>query len=96
MIAAAYALLFVSALLFAVRLLRGPTLVDRSLAVDGLLVCGFGLIVVQAIDSQLGTFMSVGVMLTLVGFVSTAVIARYIEGRLYDDDVIEQPDEVGD
>lgn len=86
MIVAAYTLLFAAALLFLVRLLRGPSLVDRAVGVDGLLVCGFGLLVVQAIETQRGTFMPVGVMVTLVGFVSTAVIARYIEGRLHDDE----------
>lgn len=96
MIVASYVVLFLAAFLFFVRLLRGPTLVDRSVAVDGMLVCGFGLIVVQGIHSQSGTFMPVGLMLTLVGFVSTAVIARYIEGRLYDEDEIEPPGEDGD
>ena len=95
MIAVTYAVLFLAALLFALRLLRGPTLVDRSVAVDGLLVCGFGLIVVQGINRQSGTFMPVGLMLTLVGFVSTAVIARYIEGRLFDDDDVEQVEDGG-
>jgi len=93
MIDVAYAILLVAALLLTLRLLRGPTLVDRSVAVDGLLVCGFGLIVVQGIDRQSGTFMPVGLILTLVGFVSTAVIARYIEGRLYDDEPAATPED---
>ena len=66
---------------FAYRLLRGPSLADRAIALDGLLVVGISTLLVTAMDTGRGAFLQVAVMLTLVGFISTAVIARFIEGQ---------------
>lgn len=81
MIPVIYAVLGLAFVLFGYRLGRGPTLADRVLAVDGLLVVGISVLLVNAMDTQRGVFLQVAVMLTLVGFISTAVIARFIEGR---------------
>ncbi len=66
---------------FGYRLWRGPTVVDRVIAVDGLIVVGVAGLVVNAMRTGLGSFVPVAVVASLVGFVSTAVVARYIEGR---------------
>ena len=81
MIGAAYLVLGAAFLCFAFRLLRGPSLADRVIAIDGMLMVGLGLIVVQAEDTGRGAFLQVAVMLTLVGFIGTAVVARFIEGQ---------------
>ena len=80
-IAITYDVLAVAFVLFASRLLRGPTLPDRVVALDGMLVCGLSFIVANAMDTGRGAFLQVAVMLTLTGFIATAVIARFIEGR---------------
>jgi multicomponent Na+:H+ antiporter subunit F len=67
--------------LFAVRMVKGPTLADRVLALDGMLVAGISVLLVYAMDSGEGAFLQVAVLLALVSFISTSVIARYIEGR---------------
>lgn len=69
-----------AALLFG-RLLRGPSLADRVIAVDGLVVTGISALVVDAVRTGDGSFLPVAVVFTLVGFVSTSVIARFIEGQ---------------
>ncbi len=66
---------------FAYRLVRGPTLADRVIAIDGLLVVGVSTVVVHAVDVQRGAFLQLAVLFTLVGFIGTAVVARFIEGR---------------
>jgi multisubunit Na+/H+ antiporter MnhF subunit len=66
---------------FGYRLWRGPTLVDRVIAVDGLIVVGVAALVVNAMRTGLGSFVPVAVVASLVGFVSTAAVARYVEGR---------------
>ena len=67
---------------FAYRLLRGPTLADRVIAIDGMLVVGLSTLVVQRRRHvQRGAFLQVAVLFTLVGFIGTAVVARFIEGR---------------
>lgn len=76
-----HGLLATAFLLFAVRMGKGPTLADRVLALDGMLVSGIGILLVQAAESGRGAFLQVAVMLTLVGFISTAVVARFIEGQ---------------
>jgi multicomponent Na+:H+ antiporter subunit F len=80
-ITATYGVLLLAFALFGLRLGRGPTLADRVIAVDGMLVAGIGLLLVNAMDTGRGAFLQVAVLLALVGFVSTAVIARFIEGR---------------
>lgn len=81
MIGAAYLLLAAAFVCFAFRLVRGPTLADRVIGIDGMLMVGLGLIVIQAEDTGRGAFLQVAIMLTLVGFIGTAVVARFIEGQ---------------
>ncbi|QYG92417.1 hypothetical protein HC251_08155 [Iamia sp. SCSIO 61187] len=76
-----YAVLLVAFVLFGLRMGRGPSLADRVIALDGMLVAGIGLLLVNAMDTGRGAFLQVAVLLAFVGFISTAVIARYIEGR---------------
>lgn len=81
MIAAVFVVLLVAGLCFAYRLGRGPSIADRVIAVDGLLVVGVAAIATDAVRTGNGSFVPVAVVTSLVGFVSTSVVARYIEGR---------------
>lgn len=81
MIVAILAVLTIAFTLFFGRLLVGPSLADRVLALDGMIVCGISTLVVRAVESGDGTFLPVAVVFTLVGFIGTAVIARFIEGQ---------------
>ena len=63
------------------RLLRGPSLADRVIGIDGMIVCGISLLVVRAMDTGDGAFLPAAVVLALVSFISTSVVARYIEGQ---------------
>lgn len=78
---ATYVILLFATTAFGYRLLIGPTLADRSVAVSGLLVVGMVGIATHAAYTDTGAFLPVLVVIGLVGFVSTAIIARYIEGR---------------
>jgi multicomponent Na+:H+ antiporter subunit F len=80
-IGATYIVLLLAFAGFAYRLLRGPTLADRVIAIDGMLVAGVSTVIVRAVDVQRGAFLQVAVLFTLVGFIGTAVVARFIEGR---------------
>ena len=81
MIVVAYAALGLAAALFVFRLLRGPSLADRVIGIDGVIVTGMSMIIVRAMDTGSGAFLPTAVVLALVSFISTSVIARYIEGR---------------
>lgn len=79
MIVAGFVALVCAGVAFGVRLLAGPTLADRVIGVEGLLVVGVSALALRAIQTGSGSFIPVAVVVTLVGFVSTAVIARFIE-----------------
>ena len=81
MIDAAYAALGLATTLFLYRLLRGPSLADRVIGIDGVIVTGMSMIIVQAMDTGRGAYLPIAVVLALVSFISTSVVARYIEGR---------------
>jgi multicomponent Na+:H+ antiporter subunit F len=76
-----YVVLGLAAALFCFRLLRGPSLADRVIGIDGMLVCGMSLVIARAMDTGRGAFLPVAVVLALVSFISTSVIARFIEGQ---------------
>lgn len=81
MIPAAYLALIVAGACFCFRLVRGPSTIDRVVGLNGLLTVGMSAIVVRAVDSGSGAFLPVVIVLALVGFVGTSIIARFIEGR---------------
>jgi multisubunit Na+/H+ antiporter MnhF subunit len=79
--AAIVAVLCLAGLLFAVRLVRGPTLADRVVGMNGMLIVGMVLLATQAMETGRDSFLSVLVLLAVVGFVGTAMIARFLDGR---------------
>ena len=81
MIAASLVVLLIASILFAYRLFAGPTLADRVSALNGLLIAGMCAIAAHAAETGRGPFLPVLVVVALVGFVGTAMVARFIEGR---------------
>ena len=79
---AAYAMLGIGALLTLVRLARGPSLLDRVVATDVLLVIiSAGLAVYAALQRD-PTVVPVLVVVSLLAFVGSVSVARYIGGML--------------
>lgn len=66
---------------FVFRLLVGPTLVDRIVGLNGLVLVGMGALVAHAVITSTGSFMPTLVAVAVVGPIGTAMVARYIEGR---------------
>lgn len=77
----AFVLLTAATGCFAYRLVKGPSLADRVTALSGLLLVGMGAIATYAAHSGNGAFLPALVALALVGPISNAMIARFIEGR---------------
>jgi multicomponent Na+:H+ antiporter subunit F len=78
----AYALLAAGAVLALVRLARGPSLLDRVVATDTLLVIiSAGLAVYAALERD-PTLVPVLVVVALLAFVGSVSIARYVGGML--------------
>lgn len=66
---------------FAYRLWSGPSLADRVIAVNGLLLVGMGAIAAHAAHTGDGAYLPTLVAIALVGSISNGMIARFIEGR---------------
>ncbi len=72
--------LYGAALLLALwRLVKGPTLSDRVVALDFISTCLIGMIVVDAIITGASYFLTVAIVAALVGFVGSVAFAMYIQ-----------------
>jgi multicomponent Na+:H+ antiporter subunit F len=65
-----------------VRLLRGPSLPDRILALDTLTVLTISLIGVLTLRTGVTVLLDIALALCLVGFVATIALARYVLSRV--------------
>ncbi len=81
MIAVAYLLLALAAGLFMVRMLMGPNVADRVIAIDGLLATILAGVMVNAAWTDSSISIDTVLVVALLGFVGTSVLARYIEQR---------------
>lgn len=71
--------LVVALFLAFVRLVRGPSLPDRVVALE---LCGtvvVGMIAVQAVMTEQGVLLDVAIALALVSFLGTVAFARYVQ-----------------
>lgn len=69
----------VSMLLTMVRLIRGPTLADRVVALDLLSFFAAGAIAIIAVEAERPELLMVAVVVALLTFMSTAAFALYLE-----------------
>ncbi|SHI19273.1 cation:proton antiporter [Ferrimonas marina] len=74
----AYTGLLLSFTLALVRLVKGPTLADRVVALDMIAFLTIGFIAVYTLDSGQESFLDVAITLALVAFLGTIAFARFI------------------
>jgi len=67
------------------RILRGPTSADRAVAIDilGILILGFCAIL--GIPTGRDWYIDIGIAWALQSFISTLALAKYLEGRNFDE-----------
>jgi multicomponent Na+:H+ antiporter subunit F len=75
----ALATLGVALLLAVVRLVRGPALPDRIVAMDLIGVLVVGLIVVLAASTDVRATLDAAIVIALIGFVGTIAYATYVQ-----------------
>lgn len=78
---ATFVILAVASALFVYRLCAGPSLTDRVVALNGLVVVGMGAIATHAAHTAVGSFVPTLVAIALVGPIGNGMIARFIEAR---------------
>ena len=69
----------VTAVCAAIRLLRGPTLADRVIALDVVLISLMGGIAVDAAATGETAYLNALVVIAIVGFTATVAVSRFIE-----------------
>jgi multisubunit Na+/H+ antiporter MnhF subunit len=78
------AALLMSAALTVVRLVLGPRAADRAVALDTITMVFIGIVCVLCIVWDSAIYFDTVWILTLVGFLGSVAIARYLEqGRLF-------------
>jgi len=74
----AMALFAIAVLLNCYRLVVGPDIVDRILALDTLMINSIALIVLADIWMGLGMLFELALLIALMGFVSTVAMSKYL------------------
>lgn len=75
---AALVILTLALLISLARIVIGPTLSDRVLALDLLTVVAMGFVGAVAIRTGLMLYLDIAIALALLGFLATVALARYI------------------
>lgn len=68
----------VAMLLAAWRLLRGPTVADRILALDTLYINSVALLILVGIRFGTTVYFEVALLIAMMGFVSTVALSKYL------------------
>ena len=70
-------------LLAAYRVIRGPTTPDRVVALDTIATNVVAIAVLFALQTHESVFVTVGIVLAIIGFISTVTVAKFvIEGDI--------------
>jgi multicomponent K+:H+ antiporter subunit F len=77
-IAIAFALLGVSVVLTLVRLMRGPDLTDRILALDTLYVNSAAMLVLYGLELGTGRYYEAALLIAMLGFITTVVLSKFL------------------
>lgn len=72
-------ILTISVLLVFIRLFKGPTVVDRVIALDLIITIGIGIITVYSIRQGQEVLLDVAIILALIAFLGTIAFSYYIE-----------------
>ncbi|UEM21844.1 cation:proton antiporter [Skermanella mucosa] len=86
-----FIVLLISILIAFVRLVRGPSLPDRIVALDLLTLLAVGVIALFAIREDKPVFLDAAIALALVAFLGTVAYARFLERRGRHERKIEEP-----
>ena len=80
-VAVSLALLTIAFLLTVVRVVIGPTLPDRIVALDMLVGAAIGYIAVIGVKTGFSLYLDIAIALGLVGFLATVAFARFVLER---------------
>lgn len=73
-----FGMLIISFFLTVFRLVRGPSVADRVMALDFLFTLGVTFVVIFAIATDRFVYLDIAIALGLVGFLATVAYARFV------------------
>ncbi|OYT15471.1 MAG: cation:proton antiporter [Bacteroidetes bacterium 4572_77] len=79
---ASFYLILISMLMSFIRLIIGPTVADRVVALDSMTIVSISIIVYLALFYQRSIYLDVALVYGLLSFMGVVAVARYIEGGL--------------
>ena len=75
-------LLAILALILLYRVFKGPNVIDRVLAADSIdIILGIIMILFGTIEER-DMYLDLGLIITLLGFIGTVLVSKYLEGEL--------------
>ncbi|WP_194974645.1 cation:proton antiporter [Aquiflexum lacus] len=74
-------ILGLSVILVFIRFVKGPSLADRVIALDMLILISICIIAVYSIMFNQSTFLDIAMLFALIAFLSTTAYAFYLEKR---------------
>ena len=74
-------ILSLSTIMVFIRFLKGPSIADRVIALDLMVIIGIGAIAVYSVLTNQPTFLDIAMVVALIGFLSTVAFAYYLEKR---------------
>lgn len=72
-------MLSLSVILVFIRFMIGPTVTDRVVAFDLMIVTGMGIIAVYSIIHNQPTFLDIAMIFALIAFLSTTALSYYLK-----------------
>jgi len=80
-----FMLLFLCCFMCLFRIARGPTAPDRTVAIDILGIVIVGFCALLAVVTGKDFFVNVAITWALLSFIGTIALAKYLEGRGFDE-----------
>jgi len=80
-----FVILGVALFLAFIRLVRGPTLPDRVVALDLMTILAVAIITLYALATNERILLDTAIVLALISFLGTVAFARYVERRSRND-----------
>lgn len=74
-------LIGVGIILSVIRLIKGPTVMDRIISVDTINMMIVGLIAVLSVIFKNGLYLDIAIVYGILAFLETIVLAKYMEGK---------------
>ena len=71
-------ILSISLIFIFIRLLLGPEIVDRVIALDLIITCGLGIIATYSIITDQPTYLDIAMILALIAFLGTVAFSYFL------------------